>query len=1284
MRIPCRIRPERSVSARLLLLLGLSLLGGRVATAQIANETDPQRTWALVVGVSSYAHAEPLLYASTDAQSLADFLRSPRGGSIPNDHIFTLLESQASRYQLLVQIESLQDTVQDGDTIYIYIAGHGFINRRGIGYFIPSDGDLQVPAATSVPFSSIKELIDLGLAHAKNRILITDICHSGRIGPQRTELAQKIQNLINAEFLKLGGDQGGSFLNLLASQPTEPSWESEELGHGVFTYALIEALNGMAAPSGQKEVNAQEVVQFVKAEVPKYTGNQQNPVSNDNFDPGLALAYLDQPGPEIFAKQSDTILLLDHTDKTPYIRAQWTDPKNESISVRQIPRDQDSVPIAELAPGSLELSLFDDQNKPATVTVNLQEGENHLDVQATMMGRLRFQPGPIRQVASLSVAPPVFPAFAQASRPAPAGPQATLLLQLPETTEVYVDDHYFGTGQGAGRLFALRALQPGPRQVRLVHSPQHEQRFRLKLFAGPQLFDPASGQIEPVPEVQSPPSAGAAPQLASAQQDDYRRFEQALWEGRLIAPSGDSAWDYYQRLQGSVPAPLGRQIRERLVTAMGDRAQQTILKYLRGGDVRWKPEVFEEGAELVDRVQQLFGAQSILAPAFFDSQERFFRGRALIERGDFAGALSELNQAIALDAEASVSYNARGLAYWKQGQLNQALPSLERAIELSPNWTYPRITRALILLEQRRYQEAEQGLQDAIALDPEDSTLHHALGQVFYLEARWAEAERSVRAAIAFNPGNAYAYQTLALLQSRTQRFDEAEQSYRLAIRLEPEEPTFRLGLAELFRQLGRVPEARGLYADLLRERADDPVVLEAFAKFQAALNQSSEAEKTFAKAIKLAPDKANLRVSHGIFLLGAQDRNAAVREFKKALDLDPANAYAHYQLAEVNFTEKKLGDSEKEAREAVRDDPRYAPPFRLLGQLAFARREHDQALAYFRQARDYSVEPHQKLQLQETIDQVESIIVDAKLEEAEREISKKDYGDAWRIYLETVKRAPDSRKLRNRVLDFLVDHRDDANPATLPEAPWTEAVKTQFWRDQAQAESLWMSGRRETAEDRFREALGKLQGEDLRRVDATSFNFENENQGVHGLVSLWGRRMIESGRYREALALMQTALDKNIFAVVPGYSPLTIDSLMTPADALEPTKFEDFEVAHHPDVRAHAIFAAAQAGLGDPAAAKRYLESLDIHGVDFLARSLVAETLLRENRLSEAIELLSGALARLDPSSTPAGLAEALALLGRIQCQAGDCQAGRATVREGLRRFPDNPVLKKALQDLG
>ena len=426
---------------KVLPLLSLLLATAAVAAGSIfspSTEPEPSKRWALLIGISNYTHAEPLQYAAADATALSDFLKSPRGGKIPAEQVITLTEDQSSRYNTLIELEMMQDRVLDGDTVYIYVAGHGLINRRGLGYFIPSDGDLRVPAATSISFAVLKELVELGLAHAQRRVLITDLCHAGRIGPHKSDLAQKIQNLINAELLKLDAG-GGTFLNMLASRPSEASWERDDLQRGVFTYVLLEALNGKASGERQDLVLAKDLVDYVKAEVPKYTADQQHPMSNEDFEPTIPLSFPNLPGPSPVMEAPQTYLALLNAGAAGYERAEWTEPATQSKATRLLEARKEEIP--SLQAGPFQLSLYGPEDREKTITVALEAGENQLDLSELALGRDKAFPVRASQLASLSPWP------AQALPPTTVSglpKEATLVLRLDPDTRVYLDQRSFG------------------------------------------------------------------------------------------------------------------------------------------------------------------------------------------------------------------------------------------------------------------------------------------------------------------------------------------------------------------------------------------------------------------------------------------------------------------------------------------------------------------------------------------------------------------------------------------------------------------------------------------------------------------------------------------------------------------------------------------------------------------------------------------------------------------------------------------------------------------------
>ena len=457
----------------------------------------------------------------------------------------------------------------------------------------------------------------------------------------------------------------------------------------------------------------------------------------------------------------------------------------------------------------------------------------------------------------------------------------------------------------------------------------------------------------------------------------------------------------------------------------------------------------------------------------------------------FAQGRQILQQAVRVDPDASYVHNAIGLSYWRQGQLSQALTSLNTAIDLAPLWNYPRITRALIFLEQRRYAESETAFREALTNDPEDSTAHHGLGQLLFLTGRWAEAEQQVRNAIQFHPGNGYAYQTLSRIAQRSGRTAaESLNHLQLAIRLEPEEPAFRLSLAAFYRQQARFGEAQALFDQLLVAEPNNAEVMQSFARFNAAVRRSDAAETSFRKAMQLAPENANIQVDYGIFLADLGRQREADRQFRRALETDGDNAFAHLQLATSHWKSERTDQARRAANRAIEGDDRYYAPYRLLGQIHYALREHVLALEMFRRSRDLALEGHQRLELQELIDQIEATIVDEGLARIDELEENRRLGQAWNALVETLRRAPDSRPLRNRILDFQFAHREQASVNKLPEHLIRQVLETSFWRAQLAAEQSWEQNRRAESVVALEGAMASLSGDELELVSSTQFGF--------------------------------------------------------------------------------------------------------------------------------------------------------------------------------------------------
>jgi tetratricopeptide (TPR) repeat protein len=259
-----------------------------VVPDQPAAQTAPQipRSYALVVGISKYKNLPAkaqLQYPDRDAADMYSTLISEKAGQFPAEGVHELINEHATLANLKQELETwLPGVTGPNDRVFIYFAGHGFISG-GKAYLAPYDVDPAKVASTAFPMDELGQVIGNRI-HGKWKVLLTDACHSGAITPE-DDTAQVNKSLL---------DLNSSMFSLTASRDREQSFESSQWGggHGIFTYYVIQGLQGEADTSGDGVVTADELAEYVHTNVRLATHMLQNPTSDrGSFDPNMVLAF---------------------------------------------------------------------------------------------------------------------------------------------------------------------------------------------------------------------------------------------------------------------------------------------------------------------------------------------------------------------------------------------------------------------------------------------------------------------------------------------------------------------------------------------------------------------------------------------------------------------------------------------------------------------------------------------------------------------------------------------------------------------------------------------------------------------------------------------------------------------------------------------------------------------------------------------------------------------------------------------------------------------------------
>ncbi len=241
----------------------------------------PQRVincYLIAIGINEYRNpALDLNYARADAEAFSKIIQDRSIGLFKKIEIHELIDTAATKNNILSLMDELSRIVKPEDVLLFYYAGHGSMVENKF-FFIPTESVSLYQEDKLNQESIYAGLVQEKLKNipALKQIVILDACQSGG----STEiLAQRGAS----EEKALAQLSRGSGVHVLAASGSEQfAAEVSELGHGVFTYIILDALQGSAdgAPK-DGNVTVYELKAYLNDQVPeiteKYKGTPQWP-----------------------------------------------------------------------------------------------------------------------------------------------------------------------------------------------------------------------------------------------------------------------------------------------------------------------------------------------------------------------------------------------------------------------------------------------------------------------------------------------------------------------------------------------------------------------------------------------------------------------------------------------------------------------------------------------------------------------------------------------------------------------------------------------------------------------------------------------------------------------------------------------------------------------------------------------------------------------------------------------------------------------------------------------
>jgi hypothetical protein len=217
--------------------------------------------YALLIAVEKYQATDikSVRYANADATKLAQVL-----GTLGFE-VKALLDGEATKTAVEFQVKKFAERLRPDDQFFLFFAGHGYA-ENDVNYLACHDMQRGGLSATSVRLQRVFDL--LKQSKCKKCAVFLDACHSGL---EIDEGMRSILTELSTEDLEKFLTSADFCVCFASCRVEQRSYSLTRLGHGVWSYCLIEALSGRASDAIERKrfVTANSLQAYLSDEVPR-------------------------------------------------------------------------------------------------------------------------------------------------------------------------------------------------------------------------------------------------------------------------------------------------------------------------------------------------------------------------------------------------------------------------------------------------------------------------------------------------------------------------------------------------------------------------------------------------------------------------------------------------------------------------------------------------------------------------------------------------------------------------------------------------------------------------------------------------------------------------------------------------------------------------------------------------------------------------------------------------------------------------------------------------------
>jgi len=979
----------RALSAFLATILAFCLIENDAVgqVAQTSQDTSNRRTFAMIMGISTYKFIRPLSFADSDAELFRDFLKSGGGGKLPDSNIYFLKNEEAKAANFLVKGMSWlrNRNLKAGDRLYIYLAGHGDAINQDEYFYLTYDcnpaGDKNNYLITgTIQLYNLKVRIAEASRKGVEVIFIMDACRTNEL-PGGGEGQQQLQAAISEK-------QAGEII-MLATGAGQESLEDPLIGngHGLFTYYLVDGLSGLADTEGAHDnlVTLDELEKYIAKTVPAYAqqkyNRKQNPFlccddSKTKVISKVDTAFLKKwmATKKITGQIRRTESLLQKRSGTAVVRGfkmtgdydlhynisdtsiiDLYNSFNQALKDFNLTGNGNSAEglyqqLNKLAPTSTY--TFDAKLSLATEYINFAQSKINLYLEGrdvSAIQRIRSQLDADDKSDEITNSLDRMEKVARQD----FSEVANMLERAIEYAEV--DDENFRKKLLAKRFFfkAQGYFDKGASTTGLRLAIQDAmQAYKADPTAAYILNTLASLQLDN----NKPDSAIYFGRLAMAQAPLWRYPYMNMANAFTKKNKQDSALVYFKKAlavddsRADAYVDLGYfYFQQRKLDSAKVYYEKALLLDPRNAPANNNMGWLLRESRQFDLALTYFRKSLTYDPAFFNAYNGI--SRVFTDLRMFDSARAYYQKALKNYPDKLITSNYLGQFYQELNQVDSARAYYVQAAVYDPNYDAPFINLGRLYTQTKQYDSATYYYRKALELNSKNFRGYNQLGLMFTDMKNYDSALYYYKKGLEINPDNSIVLNNMGLAYYNGDKLDSASAYFQRVMSVSPDNPYAANNLGLVFHKMKKLDSALFYYSKAMALKKDLPSAQGNIGRLLYEKKDYDGAKYYLKNLVEAHPDNMQALMNLEQVFKQTNEFDSAIYYYTRSLQKGVVNSSMYNNLGRLYFTSEQFDEAARWYNMAIQLDPKNALGYYNLGTV-FANLQHfDSAVVMYKRS---------------------------------------------------------------------------------------------------------------------------------------------------------------------------------------------------------------------------------------------------------------------------------------------------------------------------------------------